>query len=168
MQVGESNEDWLPYLLEVREEGKPYRFAYLVQDASVVRDPFGDVCDPARDLADALRRASARGTSLLLCTNWGVLQCLFDSGHTDRRMRDEPWFRAVSAALEKGEGGGIIRLGGGISGERTVFDELEVTYEFLDNRSPSIIPKPQQADAKARAIEQAAGRRDQRTTARMR
>ena len=133
--VGESNEDWLPYLLEVREKGKPYRFAYLVQDASVVKDPFGEVCDPARDLADALRRAVARGTSLLLCTNWGVLQRLFDSGHTDQRMRDEPWFRALSASLGKPKRGGIIRAGGGTSGERTVFDELEVTYEFLDNRS---------------------------------
>ena len=61
--IGESDADWLPYLLEVREEGKPYRFAYLVQDASVVRDPFGVVCDPAEDLADVLRLASARGTS---------------------------------------------------------------------------------------------------------
>ena len=35
--IGEREEGWLPYLLEVRERGKPYRFAYLVQDASVVR-----------------------------------------------------------------------------------------------------------------------------------
>ena len=67
--VGESNPDWLPYLLEVREQGKQYRFAYLVQDASVVRNPFGTSCDPAEDLADVLRQAAARGTSLLLCTN---------------------------------------------------------------------------------------------------
>ena len=79
---GKAYADWLPYLLEVREEGKPYRFAYLVQDASVVRNPFGAVCDPAEDLADVLRLAAARGTSLLLCTNWGVLQRLFDSGDT--------------------------------------------------------------------------------------
>ena len=133
--IGESDADWLPYLLEVREEGKPYRFAYLVQDASVVRDPFGVVCDPAEDLADVLRLASARGTSLLLCTNWGVLQRLFDLGHTDRNVRDEPWFRAVTAAIGKRESGVTVRAGGGTSGEKTVFDELQVTYEFLDNRS---------------------------------
>ena len=136
MTVGNSNTDWLPYLLEVREEGKPYRFAYLVQDASVVRNPFGTVCDPAEDLVDVLRQAAARGTSLLLCTNWGVLQRLFDAGHTDQEMREEIWFRAVSGALKKGTGSSvIIQAGGGTSGERTVFDELEVTYEFLDNRS---------------------------------
>ena len=110
--VGESKEDWLPYLLEVREQGKPYRFAYLVQDASVVRDPFGEECDPAKDLEAVLRLAATRGTSLLLCTNWGVLQRLFDSGHTDREMREEPWFRAVSGAIRMGKGGVTVRAGG--------------------------------------------------------
>ena len=133
--VGESDADWLPYLLEVREEGKPYRFAYLVQDASVVRNPFGAVCDPAEDLADVLRLAAKRGTSLLLCTNWGVLQRLFDLGHTNRHMREEPWFRAVNGSFRKGGGGVTIHVSGGTSGEKTVFEELEVTYEFLDNRS---------------------------------
>ena len=50
-------------------------------------------------------------------------------------MREEPWFRAVSGALRKEGRGVTIYTGGGTSGERTVFDELEVTYEFLDNRS---------------------------------
>ena len=133
--VGESNADWLPYLLEVREHGKPYRFAYLVQDASVVRNPFGAICNPADDLAHVLRLAAARGTSVLLCTNWGVLQRLFDSGHTDRTLREEPWFRAVRGAFRKGGGSVTIHAGGSTSGEKTVFDELEVTCEFLDNRS---------------------------------
>ena len=133
--VGQSNTDWLPYLLEIREEGKPYRFAYLVQDASVVRNPFGIKCDPADDLADVLRLAAARGTSLLLSTNWGVLQRLFDLGHTNRQVREEPWFRAVSEAFRKRGGNVTIHPGGGTSGERPVFDELAVTYEFLDNRS---------------------------------
>ena len=134
--VGNSNADRLPYLLEVREKGKPYRFAYLVQDASVIRDPFGTVCNPAKDLVDVLRQAAARGTSLLLCTNWGVLQRLFDSAYTDQEMRKKPWFRAVSGALQKDtEGSVTIQAGGGTSGEKTVFDKLEVTYEFLDNRS---------------------------------
>ena len=133
--VGAANADWLPYLLEVREEGKPYRFAYLVQDASVVRDPFGAVCDPAKDLANVLRRATARGSSLLLGTNWGVLQRLFDRGHTDPQMREEPWFRAVNGASRKGGDGVTVHSGGGAHGEKTVFDELEVTYEYLDNWS---------------------------------
>ena len=50
-------------------------------------------------------------------------------------MRDEPWFRAVTAAIGKRESGVTVRAGGGTSGEKTVFDELQVTYEFLDNRS---------------------------------
>jgi hypothetical protein len=133
--IGERDAGWLPYLLEVREREKPYRFAYLVQDASVVRNPFGSVCDPAQDLADVLRLAAARGTSLLLCTNWGVLQRLFDLGHTNHEMREEPWFRAVSGAIGKGGDRVMVYAGGGTSGERKVFDRMEVTYEFLDNRS---------------------------------
>ncbi len=133
--VGESSSEWLPYLLEVREKGKPYRFAYLVQDASVVRNPFGAICNPAKDLAEVLRLAASRGTSLLLCTNWGVLQRLFDQGHTDRSVREEPWFRAVRGAIRKGEKDLRVHAGGGTAGEKTVFDELEVTYEFLDNGS---------------------------------
>ena len=135
VMIGDNDEDWLPYLLEVREEGKPYRFAYLVQDASVVRNPFGVVCDPAEDLAEVLRQAAARGSSLLLCTNWGVLQRLFDQGHTDREVREEPWFPAVRGAIERSESGVTVHAGGGTSGERPVFDEMEVTYEFLDNCS---------------------------------
>ena len=50
-------------------------------------------------------------------------------------MREKPWFRAVSGAFRKGGDGMKIHAGGGTSGEKTVFDELEVTYEFLDNRS---------------------------------
>ena len=133
--LGQGKADWLPYVLEIREEGKAYRFAYLVQDASVVENPFGTVCDPAEDLAGVLRQAATRGTSLLLCTNWGVLQRLFDSGHTDPEMRAQPWFRAVSGALRKDKRSVTIRSGGGSFGERTVFDEMQVTYEFLDNRS---------------------------------
>ena len=133
--LGQGEADWLPYVLEIREEGKAYRFAYLVQDASVVENPFGTVCDPAEDLAGVLRQAATRGTSLLLCTNWGVLQRLFDSGHTDPQMRAQPWFRAVSGALRKDRRSVTIRSGGGSFGERTVFDEMQITYEFLDNRS---------------------------------
>lgn len=133
--IGETDAGWLPYILEVREQGKSFRFAYLVQDASVVRDPFGTTCDPAEDLAYVLRLAAARGTSLLLCTNWGVLQRLFDRGHTAREMREEPWFRAVSGAIRKSSSDVTVHAGGGTSGEKTVFSDMEVTYEFLDNHS---------------------------------
>ena len=133
--LGETDKGWLPYLLEVRERKKRYRFAHLVQDASVVRNPFGPTCDPAEDLADVLRLSAARGVSLLLCTNWGVLQRLFDRGHTDPQMREEPWFRAVSGAIRKGKDSVVVYAGGGATREKSVFDKVQVTYEVLDNRS---------------------------------
>lgn len=130
--LGELDARFPPYLLEVREPGKPYRFAYLVQDASVVREPFGAACDPAEDLADLLREAVTHGVSLLLCTNWGVLQRLFDRGHTDPEVREEPWFRAVRTAVRGGREPTTVYSG---AGGKAVFDEMVVTYEVLDNRS---------------------------------
>lgn len=123
--------DWLPYLLEVREKGKPYRFAYLVQDASVVRSPYDAECDPARDLEEVLREAWNRGLSLLLCTNWGVIQRLFDIGHTNPTIRNEEWFRAVREAVSSKNRTVSIRSGQ----SKNVFKSVDVTYEYLDNRS---------------------------------
>ncbi len=126
-----TSDDWLPYLLEVREAGERYSSAYLVQDASVVRHPFDSDCNPAKDLREILREAWTRGLSLILCTNWGVLQRLFDEGHTDPAIRGESWFRAVKGAVSASNQTSSIPTGDG----RTVFDEIKVTYEYLDNRS---------------------------------
>ena len=135
LTISENEPNWLPYSLEVSEEGAPYRFAYLVQDASIVRNPYGSVCDPAEDLMDVLREATAHGTSLLVCTNWGVLERLFDKGVKDSKIRNEPWFRAVSGAVNRHSATVSIHTSGGHSRGRTVFDKLEVTYELLDKRS---------------------------------
>lgn len=130
--LADADPEWLPYVLEVREPGKKFRFAYLVQDASVVRNPFGSSCDPARDLADVLREAASRGVSLLLCTNWGVLQRLFDRGHTDIEIRNEPWFRSVARAVGRDHEAVVVYPP---EDGKPVFRELRVTYEVLDNRS---------------------------------
>lgn len=128
----DADPEWLPYVLEVREPGKRFRFAYLVQDASVVRNPFSAVCDPAHDLAEVLREAATRGVSLLLCTNWGVLQRLFDSGHTNPEIRNEPWFRSVAKAVGNDHEAVVVYPP---EDGKPVFRELHITYEVLDNRS---------------------------------
>lgn len=129
--VEHADSDWLPYRLEVYESGKPYRFAYLVQDASVVRNPFGSECDPAIDLEGVLGDAFDRGLSLLLCTNWGVLQRLFDRGVAQRHIRSQKWFRPVKKAVERSNRPVVIRP----AKRKTVFSEVSVSYEYLDNRS---------------------------------
>jgi len=123
--------DRLPYVLEAKEPGKKYRFAYLVNDASVVKEPFGETCDPAMDLAEVLEDAARRGVSLLLSTNWGVLQRLFDCGHTNTDVRSKPWFRAVREAVRRPEREVIIET----DSRKAVFSELAVSYEYLDNSS---------------------------------
>lgn len=124
-----ADDSQVPYLLLVREAGKAFPFAYLVQDASVVRDPFREVCDPTDDLADVLEQAVERGLSVLLCTNWGVLQRLFDRGLCDRSVREATWFRAVREAVDRGTGRVVLQA----TGKNAVFRDLAVTYEYLDN-----------------------------------
>ena len=135
LHLGSHDTNPLPYLLKVHEPNKPYSFAYLVQDASVVRKPYSEDCDPAKDLTDVLREATARGTSLLLCTNWGVLERLFDICVKDDSLRNEPWFRAVKGAIEHKVSSVSIPAGGGSDGEKPVFDALQVSYELMDRRS---------------------------------
>lgn len=122
-----------PYLLGVRERGKKYPFAMLVQDASVVRRPFGLTCDPAQDLLKTITDASSRGVSLLVCTNWGVLHRVFDLAHNDPTLRSKPWFSAIKQMAHPNnqrETPPVIP-----DGKRTVFDALKVTSEYLDHES---------------------------------
>jgi hypothetical protein len=125
-------EDPLPYMLEVRATGMRFPIAYLVQDASVVRDPFAEECDPARDLAETLADAWARGISMIVCTNWGVLQRLLDLGMKEVEVRNSPWFAAVRAANDRASNSVKIHVA---PGRRTLADCIDVTFEYLDNRS---------------------------------
>ena len=122
-----------PYLLGVRERGKNFPFAMLVQDASVVRRPFGGTCDPAQDLLETITVASARGRSLLVCTNWGVLHRVFDLAHNDPNLRDKPWFSAIKQLAHPNNQRQIPPVTS--DGKKTVFDVLKVTSEYLDHES---------------------------------
>ena len=126
-----TEEATIPYLLHVREPGKSFPIAFLIQDASVVRDPYRESCDPAQDLAEVLDQALDRGVSVLLCTNWGVLQRLFNMGMIDQNARSKAWFRAVREAVERR--GSEVELHP--TGRRHVFERLAVTFEYLDTRS---------------------------------
>ena len=129
--IGEGLLDQVPYMLEVREPTKRYAFACLVQDASVVRSPFDAGCDPAQDLMRALESACEHGQSLVVCTNWGVLDRLFDLGHSEPAMRENAWWSAVRGAVSPRQDDVVVEP----HGRKPVFDLLEVTYEPLDHKS---------------------------------
>ena len=122
-----------PYLLGVRERDKRFPFAMLVQDASVVRSPFEDTCDPAQDLLKTITKASDRGRSLLVCTNWGVLHRVFDLAHNDPNLRAKPWFSAVKQLAHPNNQQQIPPVTS--DGKKTVFNVLKVTSGYLDHES---------------------------------
>ena len=120
-----------PYLLEVREPDKRYACAMLVQDASVVRKPFDDDCDPVQDLIDILRVACDKGRSLLICTNWGVLHRLYDLARTHDALKEEAWYRAVKWLVNPTREDVTVTAGG----KKPVFPSVKVTFEWLDHHS---------------------------------
>lgn len=125
----------IPYALDVYEGDNKYVSARIVQDASVVRNPFSKEVDPARELLLTLEWAWEKGISLIVCTNRGVLEKAHRDAHTDPKMNTESWFKVLNS---------IIKAPPKIDGDlkekefqqkKTVFQKVKVTYSHLDNRS---------------------------------
>lgn len=126
----------MPYALEVREGSKRYLTGRIVQDASVVRDPFAGDVDPANELLNTLHDAWEGGISLVVCTNRGVLDKAFWDNHANRNINSEPWFKILkdvvhSDAISYGEIDGKRAF----TAEKRQFSSVLVTYGHLDRRS---------------------------------
>jgi hypothetical protein len=85
----------VPYQLDVFEPGNSFPTARIVQDASVVRNPYATTVDPAADLITTLSECWQRGISLIVCTNRGVLEKAFRDTHLDPQINHTVWFRKV-------------------------------------------------------------------------
>ncbi len=59
----------VPYEIAIREGKNPYPSAKVIQDASVVREPFDSKIDAANDLISAIKEAWEKGISLVVCSN---------------------------------------------------------------------------------------------------
>jgi len=88
-------DDQVPYQLDVFEPGNSFPTARIVQDASVVRNPYAATVDPAADLITTLTECWERGISLIVCTNRGVLEKAFRDTHLDQQINQSVWFRKV-------------------------------------------------------------------------
>ena len=119
----------IPYALNVYEGSNRYVTAQIVQDASVVRNPFSSDVDPAAELMDTMKEAWTRGISLVVCTNRGVLEKAHRDNHTNKNVNTEPWFKILDAVISKK--GPLFTFGG----RKTVFSEVKIDQSRLDNRS---------------------------------
>lgn len=134
--IEDLDETAVPYAIYVYEGTNKYASAHIVQDASVVRNPFLPDVDPALDLLRTLEEIWEKGTSLIVCTNRGVLEKAHRDNHTNHSINSRPWFKILA---------GIVSAGTSLSGElpgprdfdskKAVFEKVVITYSHLDNRS---------------------------------
>lgn len=127
----------IPYVLRVFENSNPYPSALIIQDASVVRDPFLPKVDPAKELLLTLEAAWSKGVSLVVCTNRGVIEKAFRERHLDSMINGKPWFLVLKDLLEKSEPLIQIDLGekSNFEAPKRVFQKPKISCSSLDNRS---------------------------------
>lgn len=122
----------VPYLLEVCEPGQDYPYLLIAQDASVLPDPYDPAADPALALEELLVVGAARGVSLVVCTNRGVIERAFANGYLNSKKNKESWFKAIKMAVGTDVPGTIVV---GDAGEKHVFSRVSVGVTSLDRRS---------------------------------
>lgn len=126
----------IPYALNVYEGSNKFASAQIVQDASVVRNPFSPDVNPAAELLHTLEHAWEKGISLIVCTNRGILEKAYSDNHVNREVNTKPWFKIIVALVSAntalmGEIGSVRPF----DERKTVFSKLKVGYSHLDNRS---------------------------------
>lgn len=127
----------VPYALRIYEDGNPFASAIIVQDASVVRNPFAPDVDPASELVATLKDAWEKGISLVVCTNRGVLEKAYRVRYLDRDFNTKLWFKIMRELIENGD----ITIDGELGEDwvfdsrKHVFNSAKVTSSYLDNRS---------------------------------
>ena len=127
----------VPYALRIYEKGNPFASAMVVQDASVVRNPFAPNVDPASELLATLEEAWEKGISLVVCTNRGVLEKAYRERCLDREFNKKTWFKITKELVENGDIATGEEVAGDWSfdGRKPVFAKAKVTFSFLDNHS---------------------------------
>ena len=129
----------IPYAIDVYEEGNKFATAQIVQDASVVRNPFSPDVDPATELLHTLKSSWEKGISLIVCTNRGVLEKTHRDNQTIKDINTTPWFKILSAivSVDNTDTTLLRKIGEprNFIEKKTVFSKVQISYSHLDNRS---------------------------------
>ncbi len=129
--------DIIPYALNVYEDGKKFPSVQIVQDASIVRNPFANTIDPSLELIDTMKIAFEKGISLIICTNRGILEKAYWD-HKKTEFNSQPWFTILSelALAQPALNGEVVKARSfTLDGKKSVFKKIHVSYTHLDNYS---------------------------------
>lgn len=128
----------ISYEINVFEKNKLFPSVKIVQDASVVREPFSHNVDPAKDLLKTLMIAWEKGISLIICTNRGVLEKLHRDNLKEKEIYHQPWFHIITQLVNATSSFGEIGTGyvfDESKSRKTAFKQVRIEYNHLDNRS---------------------------------
>lgn len=136
--INSLNSKSIPYAIDVHEGSNRFASAKIVQDASVVRNPFARNVDPSKDLLNTLEEAWRKGISLVVCTNRGVIEKAHRDNHTKPEINRQPWFKVIKALVKatrpSGQIGKVCSFKDNTN-RKIVFDSVRIEYIHLDNRS---------------------------------
>ena len=83
----------VPYELDIYESKNPYPSAKVIQDASVVREPFDSEIDAASDLISTMKEAWENRISLVVCSNRGVIEKAYNERYLLDEFKNESGFK---------------------------------------------------------------------------
>jgi hypothetical protein len=134
--ISELEPNTIPYAINVYEGNNKFASVQIVQDASVVRSPFSADIDPAAELLETIKSAWAKGVSLVVCTNRGVLEKAHRDFHMNGDINSTPWFKVVTSVVSiNNPTTTMIDTTWKLEGKKSVFQQIRVGYSHLDNRS---------------------------------
>lgn len=126
----------IPYAINIYEGSNNFASVQIVQDASVVRNPFSREVDPATELLCTIKEAWKKGVSLIVCTNRGILEKAHRDNHMNHSVNSMPWFKILKAVVEA-DNSLYAELSGqrDFNNKKAVFNRVNVSYSHLDNCS---------------------------------
>ena len=126
----------VPYSLDVYEPDRAFCSVRIIQDASVVRNPYAIKVDPSRDLLETLRDAWDAGISLIVCTNRGVLEKAYRDTHLDPKFKSLPWHHSILGKLAvRDEATAAAEVALPFTGRKSAFGSVAASSTFLDKLS---------------------------------
>lgn len=126
----------IPYSIFIREGDNNFASAQIVQDASVVPNPFSPGVDPALELLKTLSHSWDKGISLVVCTNRGVLEKAHRDNLGKHDINTTPWFKILKAIVEAEQSlSGALPSALSFDSKKKIFNKVSVGYSHLDNHS---------------------------------